>query len=69
MFRFCFKLYSLNFASVHAQKKLLLIRIDHTRVALKQKKTGLSLKTSSEINFEFINFVKMCKLSPFDKNI
>ena len=66
----CFKLYSLNFAIAYAQKKIVMlnIRISHTCVALKQKKTDLSLETSSEINFEFIKFVKICKLSPFDKN-
>ena len=44
----------------------MLIRIGHTCVALKHKKTDLSLETSSEINFKFIKFVKI--LSPFDKN-
>ena len=33
-------------------------RIRHTCVALIHKKTVLSLETSSEINFEFIKFVK-----------
>ena len=45
-----------------------LIRIRHTCVALKRKKTVLPLETSSEINFEFIKCVKKCKMSPFDKN-
>ena len=59
----------MNFATVRAQKKLvMLIRIGHTCVALKHKKTDLSLETSSEINFKFIKFVKNCKLSPFDTN-
>ena len=53
-----FKAYSLNFAFAHAQKNIMLIRICHTCVALKHKKTVVSLETSSEINFEFIKFVK-----------
>ena len=36
----------------------MLIRIFHTCVALKHKKTDLPLETSAEINFEFIKFVK-----------
>ena len=61
----CFKLYSLDFAIAHAQKQIImLIRNGPTCVALKHKKTDLSLETSSEI----INFVKNYKLSPFDKN-
>ena len=64
----CLKLYSLNFAIAHAQKQIVkLIRIGPTCVALKHKKTDLSLETSSEINLEFIKFVKNCKLSPIDK--
>ena len=40
-----------------------------TCVALLYKKTVLSLETSSEINFEFIKFVKkIWKMPPFDKN-
>ena len=40
----CLKLYSLNFAIAHAQKKIvMLIRIRHTCVALLHKKTDLSL--------------------------
>ena len=55
----CLKLYSLNFAIAHAQKKIvMLIRIHQTSVAFLHKTTVLSLKTSSEINFEFIKFVK-----------
>ena len=38
-----------------------------TCVALLHKETVLSLETSSEINFEFIKFVKK-EMSPFDKN-
>ena len=61
----CLKLYSLNFAIAHAQKIVMLIRIRHTCVALLQKKTVLSLETSSEINFEFI--VKKGKCLPLTK--
>ena len=49
------------------KKIFILIRISHTCVALQHKKSNLSLETSSEINFEFIKFVKKCKLPPFDK--
>ena len=60
----CFKLYSLNFAIVHAQEKIaMLIKFGHTCVALKCKKTDLSLETSSEINFEFIKFVNCLPLT------
>ena len=55
----CLKLYSLNFAIAHAQKKIgMVIRIRHTCVALLHKKTVLSLETSKGINFEFIKFAK-----------
>ena len=55
----CLKLYTLKFAIAHAQRKIvILIRICQTCVALIHKKTVLSLETSSEINFEFIKFVK-----------
>ena len=65
----CLKLYSLNFAIAHAQKKIvMLIRIRHTCVALLHKRTVLSLETSSEINFGFIEFVKKGKMSPIDKS-
>ena len=63
-FFLCFKLYSLNFGIAHAQKKIvLLIRIGHTRVALKYKKTDISLETSSEINFKFIIFANSLPLT------
>ena len=67
----CLKLYSLNFAIAHAQKNIvILIRIHHTCVALTHKKTVLSLKTKSEINFEFIKFVKkVVKCPPLTKQI
>ena len=51
-----------------AKKIVTLIRLCHTCVALKHKKTDLSLETSAEINFKFIKFVKKCKLSSFDEN-
>ena len=54
----CLKLYSLNFSIAHAQKDVMLIKICQTFVALKHKKMVFSLETSSEINFEFIKFVK-----------
>ena len=50
-----------------AKKIVMLIRIRHTCVALIHMKTVLSLETSSEINFEFIKFVKKYTKSPFDK--
>ena len=64
-----FEFYSLNFAIAHAQKKIvMLIRMRHTCVALIHKKTVLSLETSSEINFEFIKFVKkVVKCLPLTK--
>ena len=43
------------------KKIVMLIRIRHTCVALIHKRTVLSLETSSEINFEFIKFVKKKK--------
>ena len=39
----------------------------HTCVALLHNKTVLSLETSSEINFEFIKFVKKGKCLPLKK--
>ena len=65
----CLKLYSLNFAIAHAQKKIvMLIRFRHTCVAFIHKKTVFSLETSSEINFEFIKFVKnIVKCLPLTK--
>ena len=44
-----------------AKKIVMLIRISHTCVALLHKKTVLTLETSSDINFEFIKFVKKGK--------
>ena len=65
----CLKLYSLNFAIAHAQKRVIrLIRIRHTCVALIGKKTVLLLETSSGINFEFIKCVKNVKCLTLKKN-
>ena len=50
-----------------AKKIVMFIRIRHTYVALLHKKTVLSLETSSEINFEFIKFVKKGKCLPLTK--
>ena len=47
----------------------MLIRICHTCVALLHKKTVLSLETSSEVNFEFIKFVKKENVSLLQKQI
>ena len=41
------------------KKIVMLIRVRHTCVALIHKKNVLLLETSSEINFEFIKFVKI----------
>ena len=56
----CLKLHTLVFAIAHAQIKVgMLIKIGHNCVAnIKHKKTDQSLEKSSEINFEFIKFVK-----------
>ena len=51
-----------------AKKIVMLIRICHSCVALIHKKTVLSLITKSEINFEFIKFVKkIAKCLPWTK--
>ena len=47
----------------------MLSRIRHTCVALLHKKTVLSLETSSEINFEVINFLKKENVSLWQKQI
>ena len=46
------------------KKVIRLNRTRHTCVALIHKKTVLPLETSSEINFEFIKFVKNAKSLP-----
>ena len=52
------------------KKIVMLISIRHTCVALLQKKTVLSLETSSEINFEFIKKkIKTGKCFPLTKTI
>ena len=69
MFLIVFNALFTEFCNCACAKKIVkLIRICHTCVALLHKKTVLSLETSSEINFEFIKFVKKRKMSPFDKN-
>ena len=69
MFHIVFKALFTEFCNCACEKKIvMLIRIWHTCVAFLHKKTVLSLETSSEINFEFIKFVKKRKMSPFDKN-
>ena len=51
-----------------AKKVIRLIRIRHTCAAVIHKKTVLPLETSSEINFEFIKFVKeIVKCLPLTK--
>ena len=56
---FVFKALFTEFCACACAKKIvMLVRIRHTCVALIHKKTVLSLETSSEINFEFIQFVK-----------
>ena len=65
MFLIVFKALFTEFCNCACAKKIvMLIRIRHTCAALLHKKTVLSLKTSSEINFEFIKFVKKGKCLP-----
>ena len=68
---FVFKALLTEFCNCACAKKLIrLIRIRHTCVALIHKKTVLPLETSSEINFEFIKFVKKkVKFLPLTKQI
>ena len=64
----CLKALFTEFCNCACAKKIvILIRIHRTCVALLHKKTILSLETSSEINFEFIKFVKTGKCFPFTK--
>ena len=59
MFLIVFKVLFTEFCNYACAKKIVMpIRIRHTCVALLHKKTVLSLGTSSEINFESIDFVK-----------
>ena len=68
MFLFMFKALFTELSNCPCAKKIVtLIRICHTCVALKHKKTDLSLEIRAEISFEFIKFVKKCKLPPFDE--
>ena len=66
---FMFKALFTEFCNCACAKKIvMLIRIRHTCIALIHKKTVLSLETSSEINFEFIKFVKnIVKCLPLKK--
>ena len=52
----CLMLYSLNFAIAHAQKDCYAYQNSSYLCCIITKETVLSLETSSEINFEFINF-------------
>ena len=68
MFLIVFKALFTEFSNCACAKKIvMLIRIRHICVALLHKKTVLSLETSSEINFEFIKFVKKGKYLPLTK--
>ena len=68
MFLIVFNALFTEFCNCACAKKIVkLIRIRHTCVALLHKKTVLSLETSSEINFEFIKFVKKGKSLPLTK--
>ena len=68
MFLIVFKALFTEFCNCACAKKIvMLIRIRHTCVASLHKKTVLSLETSSEINFEFIKFVKKGKCLPLTK--
>ena len=68
MFLIVFKALFTEFCNCASAKKIvMLIRIRHTCVAFLYKKTVLSLETSSEINFEFIKFVKKGKCLPLTK--
>ena len=68
MFLTVFKALFTEFCNCACAKKIvMLIRISHTCVALLHKKTVLSLKTSSDVNFEFIKFVKKGKCLPSTK--
>ena len=68
-FLMCFKLYSLNFAIAHAQKKsVMLIRMGHNCVAKKHKKMTYHLKQAQKFISNLSNLEKKCKLLPFDNN-
>ena len=70
MFHIVFKALFTEFCNCACEKKIvMLIRIWHTCVASLHKKTVLSLETSSEINFEFIKFVKKGKCLPLTKTL
>ena len=69
MFLFVFKALFTEFCNCACAKKtVMIIRFRHTCVALLHKKKNLSRETSSEINFEFIKFVrKNVKCLPLTK--
>ena len=68
MFLIVFNALFTKFCNCACAKKIVkFIRIRHACVALLHKKTVLSLETSSEINFEFIKFVKKGKCLPLTK--
>ena len=54
---------------MHRKSLFSVSEICHTRVALNNKKTDLSLETISEINFELIKFVKCLLLTKQIGNI
>ena len=66
---FVFKALFTEFCMCACAKKIaMFIRIRHTCVALIHKKIVLSLEARSEINFEFIKFVKqIVKCLPLTK--
>ena len=65
----CLKLYSLNFAIAHAQKRFLCLSEFVILVLHKYtRKLSYHLKQAQKINFEFINFLKKnVKCLPFTK--
>ena len=68
MFLIVFKALFTEFCNcARAKKIVMLIIICHICNALLHKKTVLSRETSSEINFECINFVKKEKCLPLTK--
>ena len=64
---FVFKALFTEYCNCACAMVIRLIRIRHTCVALIRKKNVLPLEASSEINFEFIKFVKKVKCLPLTK--
>ena len=64
---FLFKALFTEFCNCACKRIAMLSDTGHFCVAFKHGKTELSLKTSSEINFECIKFVQNSILSPFEK--